>query len=283
MTGAIRLAWACGCCIGLVLGARPGAAELVACPVEDGHALCEILDGDVQLEVDATSLDGGSATASMRTGGGLDLPFEAFELYSFADAEFIDAELDSAAADVVSRTIRVQFTEASIGSITTIGLFTVTDQGDTSVLEESITVQSNVSAPVAGRLYVVTDFDLNGDAVDDAISASAGGARIEQGDAGTVATVEVTGEPPDGFDVAPCCALQGIATSDVFTDLAGHTSVAGPDDFQSALSWDRQIGAGQSVTFTLRKTLTLPEPGAGALGAAAGLALRALSARRRRA
>jgi hypothetical protein len=214
----------------------------------------------------------------MATGGVWDLYSEIYKIYSFDVNDFIDVGLDSATVDTATRTIRLQFTQTwpENAAVTVIGTITLTDLGEVSQLDESITLKSNVGQTVSGRLYVVTDFDVDGTQNGDSATVAQGGARIEQIEGSTVAVIETTGAPPDAFDVAPCCLLGNNMVNDVFTNLAKHTSVLGPADIQSALSWDRVIGAGQSASVSLRKTVDVPEPGALALGATVGFCLLAL-------
>jgi len=239
-----------------------------------------VQDGDSELQVNASSLDGGWVRVEMGRGGDYDLPFEGFRIWSFDVGEFLDVVLESATQDPVARQIRVQFREAGSSAVRAVGLLTLSEQDDATVLDETISVQNLLSQPVSGRLYVVTDFDLDLDVVDDAISVSQGGTRIEQSDGGTTALLEVIGDPPTDWDVATCCALLDILSGDDLVELLGRNTATGPADFQAAWSWDRVIGVGKTVSTAIRKT-HVPEPGASVSAAAALLALAGLACARR--
>jgi len=260
---------------------QEAAAALVPCPLASGVATCQVGDGDSVLEVRATSLSGGAVSTVLRIGGVADLPFETFKVYSFDVDDFIDVVVESAMQDAAARQIRVQVREVESSAIRAVGVVTLDDTGPSSIIEETITFTNLLAVPVNGRFYVITDLDLNGDAPDDTIAVSLAGTRIEQADGTTRAVIETTGDPPDAWDVAPCCDLSDIATGPVYRSLDDRTSVPGPADFQAAWSWDRQIGVGKSAVAAVRKTVTVPEPIAAATSAASLAALLAIGSRRR--
>lgn len=260
---------------------QPGRAAPTACFSSGGVSTCYLEDGASAVEVQASSLDGGWITIEVGRDGIFDLPFQSFKVYSFDDAEFIDAVLESATEDPVTRQIRVQFRESNSNAVRIVGDLTLTENGSATVLDETISVTNLVPEAVSGRLYAITDFDLDFDTVDDTINVTQSGTRIEQVDGAVTGILEVTGSAPTDWDVAPCCTLGQIATDDLFFELQGRNTVAGPADFQAAWSWDRVIGVGQTVSFGIRKTL-VPEPGAGVGAGAAIASLAALAGARRR-
>jgi hypothetical protein len=260
---------------------QAGGAAPTACSSSGGVSTCYLADGSSAVEVQASSLDGGFIIIGVGRDGIFDLPFQSFKVYSFDDAEFIDAVLESATEDPVTRQIRVQFRESNSNAVRIVGALTLTENGNTTVLDETISVTNLVSAAVSGRLYAITDFDLDFDVLDDTITVTQSGTRIEQVDGGVTGILEVTGSAPTDWDVAPCCTLSQIATDSLFFELQGRNTVAGPADFQAAWSWDRVIGVGQTVSFGIRKTL-VPEPGAGVAAGAAIASLAAVAGARRR-
>lgn len=257
---------------------RVGAAP-APCPSSGGISYCAVEAGSAMLEVLATSLDGGAADAVLTVDDEEQLALQAFKIYSFDAAEFIDVVLDSATEDPSTDTIRVQFTEVA-GAVRVTGQFSLREEAGATVVDETITFLSQVptNQSISGRFYVITDFDLRGDPLDDTIAVSQAGARIEQTDRGGSGLWEVLSPAPDDWDVAPCCLFYDLLF-DELVPLVNRTTVPGPDDFHAALSWDRVIPGGQSVVLTMRKTVVVPEPASGA--GAAALAL-ALVARRRR-
>lgn len=267
--------------IAMALLPQPGNAAPTACFSSGGVSTCDLEDGASAVEVQASSLDGGWIIIRVARDGIFDLPFQSFKVYSFDDDEFIDAVLESATEDPVTRQIRVQFRESNSNAVRIVGVLTLTEDGNTTVLDETISVTNLVPEVVSGRLYAITDFDLDFDALDDTITVTQSGTRIEQVDGGVTGILEVTGSAPTDWDVAPCCTLSQIATDGFFFDLQGRNTVAGPADFQAAWSWDRVIGVGQTVSFGIRKTL-VPEPGTGAAAVAAIACLTALAGARRR-
>jgi hypothetical protein len=271
-----------GAVVWVALGALPvGAwAAPTVCPSDAGIYTCVVQDGDSTLAVMATSLNGGWVYASMSRGAAEVLPIEGFRIWSFDDSSFLDVVLESATQDPVTRQIRIQFLEANDNAVRAVGTTTLSEQGDATVIDEGISVQNLLPFAVAGRLYVVTDFDLASDALDDSIAVSQSGTRIEQQHGTASALLEVTGDPPTSWDVAACCSLSDILSGYGLVTLLDRTGVPGPADFQAAWAWDRQIGIGQTVAIAVRKTY-VPEPSATALGGMAAVALAALAVGRR--
>jgi hypothetical protein len=259
----------------------PAHAVPVPCPVEQGASSCGVSAGDSAVVVRASSLNGGELAVSVGAAGIVQLPLHAFTIYSFDEDEYIDVVLDSATEDDATGTIRVQFTEAFSSAIRATAVFTLSDLGDTTIIDESFTFLSLLPSGffADGRFYVVTDYDLDNDFVNDSVIASAGGLTITQTEGTTTAVQQVTGPAPNGFDVALFPDLSGpILQGDTLVTLAGRTTAAGPDDFQHALSWDRNLGSGQSFTATLQQTITtVPEP-----AHALAVALATIAAVRRR-
>jgi hypothetical protein len=232
-----------------------------------GESICEVTVGETYLRVDASSA-GGLEVVDWLVGGVPHLSYEGFAIRNLDPVGTVDLVLQNAQVTDETATIVAVFVEAA-GSLRATATFVVSDSGDASTVEETLTVQS-LAGTLTGRLYAVTDFDLDDTALDDSIVSNPSGTLIAQIEGGTTATVEVISDPaPDAFQVSLCCELDNIVTDNVTFPLSGATSVPGPDDFQSALSWDRTLAASQLFSVTLRKSITIPEPSdAVALGAA---------------
>lgn len=264
---------------------RFASAAPQACGVDsDGRAACSVVAGDAELSTLASSFDGGEFLAIATIG---DAPpsfsFQGFSIYSFDESEYIDVRLDSATEDPVTRTIVVQFTEAFANALRATAVFTLNDSGETTVIDQTYTFLSMVPPgfSASGRFYIVTDYDLNGDEIDDTVQSSPGGLSITQTEGSTTATQQIISPVPDGFEVAVYPELNDTVLNDVFVNLSGATTVPGPDDFQYAVSWDRNLASGQSITATVRQTITVPEPMWAWQWAACLLALSAIARRRR--
>lgn len=252
------------------------------CAVDSGVSNCSVVAGDSGLFVRASSLLGGEFLATATTGGVIQLGLQSFAVYSFDADEYIDVTLNSATQDAATRTIEVQFTETFSSAIRATAIFTLSDVGDTTVIDQSFTFLSLVplGSSASGRFYIVTDYDLKGDFIDETVNASPGGLTITQTDGSTTATQEVLGPVPDAFDIGVFPELSGPILNDVFVNLPGRSTAAGPDDFQHALSWDRDLFSGTSITVTIQQTITtVPEP-AGA--SATALLTLAMIAQRRK-
>ena len=259
-------------------GALPAALALAAaagatpapCPMVGGSSRCELTLGGSYLRVDGSSQDGGPLLVfDWFVDGVSQLFYESFVVVDLQDLFGVEMVLESATIDPDAGVIATQLRDET-DALRASALFQLTDLPDGSMVDEVLVVQSRV-ATVDGRLYVIHDFDLDDDAVDDTIAASPDGSHITQADENTTATISVLAGPvPDAFAVAPCCALDDIVTGSLYFDLGDKAFVPGPDDFQSGMSWDRTLGAGQSFSVTLRKRITIPEP-AGAVATAGAL------------
>lgn len=193
---ASRAAKAIGCLAILGAIAQSAGAALLPCPVSNLVSVCQVTAGDSVLEVRATSSDGGAVGIGLSIGGVTDLPFEAFKVYSFDADDFIDVVVESATQDAAARQIRVQVRESESNAIRAVGVFALDDAGATTVLEETFTFTNLLPQTVNGRFYVISDFDLGGDAADDAIAVTLAGTRIDQSDGPDAALLEVTSNAP---------------------------------------------------------------------------------------
>lgn len=269
----------------LMFVTRLGLAAPIACPSNAGISTCVVAVGSATLSIEATSLDGGSAQAAIEIDGIPQLTAQSFAVFSFEDNEFIDASLLSATADAATNEIELRFSEAFANAVDFVGRFTLSQTGDTTVLDESVEVVAGPGLPpgvaAGGRIYVLSDFDLEGTPIDASILATAGGTVVTQTEGGTTATVEVLSDPPSAHQIAVCCTLDNIL-DDVPVVLDGTNSVPGPGDFQQALSWDRSISTATPFTATLRKTVQVPEPARLTGSLAAGITLVVLAIGRRR-
>jgi hypothetical protein len=246
------------------------------CPVTVGTSYCEVVTGDTDVVVSADADGHNFLLYTWSVGGVSQLYYEGATLR--LDTSPTGAQLEDARADPDTGTIVVSYLENGSGiELTT--TFAVSDTGSVSEIEETLTVASP-SQTASVRLYVVTDFDLAGSTIDDTAHSSPDGISFTQSDGTTTGQVEVTSTPPDAFEVAVCvpasCPLGSIIQQNATFALDDAWAAFGPADLQHALSWDRTLGAGQSFTTVLRKTIRIPEPAASLGGGAAGVSLLAL-------
>jgi len=270
-----KLVW-----MAVVLALAPTLAAAVPCSVEmDGRSICFVSRGDSSVTVFASSLNGGEFELLASAGDRTQM-IQYFKIYSFDLNEYIDVILDSATEDAATGQIVVQFTEAFASAIRATAVVTLDDQGMTTVLDESFTFLSQVPLfeSASGRFYIITDYDLDGDFTDETVLASPGGLSITQTDGATTSTQQVFDPAPSAFDVAIYPQLsEPIIAQEQLVALAGRQSAAGPADFQYAVSYDRSLASGASITATMRQTITVPEPAALFLSAASLVTLAAIA------
>lgn len=263
-----------------LLAAAPVSAAPVDCPEAAGARICVLAEGRSEIAVRASAGGGGELLLDRWVVDGRDqLAFEGFSLRDFDSSGAAEIALQTATVDAEAGEIFVELAEAASGLRLSVA-FSLQDGVD-SVVEETITVSADLIS-ISTRLYVVNDFDLDDDPVDSLVFADPQGHQTTQSDGTVSASVEwIGGDPPDGFDVALCCSL-GTLLGDATFVLPGRTAALGPADFQSALSWDRTLGGGESFSVTLRKTIEAPEAGGLSSGLAALVALGRLRCRPRR-
>jgi hypothetical protein len=257
---------------------EPAAAVPTDCPNESGPSFCVVTIGDNLLEVDAANQD--LVVYEWDVAGVSQLYAERFpilDVLAFPQQAFV-LNLESATADDATATIEVHFVEAE-GVFHESATFVLTATPDGAVLDESIALDTFTKTR-ATRLYAATDFDLDGTSTDESIEASTNGSLIVQKDGDVTAVLEAD-PPPGAFQVGSCppCTVSNLANGTVAPfPLDGTTTVQGPTDFASAVSWDNTLGSGDSFAVSLRRQITVPEP-TFPLGAVAGvLALLALRA-----
>ena len=267
--GGASLRWAAVLAIGL-LSARGALAAPQTCPSTSGTSRCEVATGDTDVVVLADADGSRLLVDSWSVGGVSQLAYEGVTL-RLSSSQTLNVTLEEASVDPATGAIFLSYLESG-NHVRLTATFAVSDSGPISRLDETLSVTS-LSQSVSLRLYVVTDFDLDGSSTDDSAVSSADGIVFMQEDGGMTGQVVVVSPPPDAFQVDVCCELGAIIDQDATFDLSGATYAAGPDNFQHALSWDRTLGAGLTLTTVLRKTIAVPEPAAGLGAAVAILAL----------
>jgi hypothetical protein len=262
----------------IVNGAEAARAALAACPEIAGEKRCFLIVDGTEFSVTASDQDGGDFLIDQWLVGGvsqLSRSSSGFTFRDFTTPGPVGALLEEASIDAEVNTIFVQFREVGGGLVVRVE-FHVSGGANTSMVEETITLSSDRT--VNSRLYVVMDFDLEGDPTDALIFADPSGSPITQSDGQTSAQIEVVSGPaPSGFEVAPCCSLLAYLAGSDSSDLANNTTTPGVADFQSALSWDEILAPGGSYAVMLQKRITVPEPDAAAAGALAAAALLAIA------
>ena len=264
----------------------PAQAAPVTCPLSTspefvGFSQCVVQDGDAELFVLAKSDPGGGLEVFLFVDG----TYQFFESYTVAEKtgpDFPDFTLLSATVDLQARQITTTFREQEIGAVDASVTFTLADLGDLHEVAELVTITSNIAGTIQGRIYGYVDFDLNGTAIDQTASGSL--TKIMQTDGSTEGTFEwISGPQPNAFQVSECCSL----SDDLFTLFnlvsLNNSTAQGPLDFDAAFSWDKTFtAAGQTLNIIVRKTVTVPEPGAILQLVAGGIGLAFLNKRRMR-
>lgn len=259
--------------------ARLGAVP-TDCPEVAGARVCVLAAGRSEIAVRVSAANGGLLQLDRWVVDGRDqLAFEGFSVRDFDSSGGTEIVVPAATVDAEAGEILVELAELASGLRVSVR-FSLQD-GEDSVVEETITVFADLIS-ISARLYVVNDFDLDDDPLDSLAFADPQGHPITQSDGPVSASVEwIGGERPGGFDVAPCCLL-GTLLGDATFVLAGRTTALGPANFQSAMSWDRELGGGQNFAVVLRKTVAVPEADAPASVAACVVGLTMLRCRPRR-
>lgn len=264
--------------LGGLLCAETASAAATECPRVGSEYRCVLVDAGSEIAVRVGEQGGGTLELDRwRVAGREQLFFEGFSLRDFTGPDPQEVIVTAALVDPEANDIFVELVSGTLRLSVAFSL----QHGATSVVDETIHVTSDLES-VSTRLYVVHDFDLDGDAIDGLVFADPSGREIVQTDGPVSARVAwIDGSPPDGFDVARCCELESLVVANATFLLTGRTAVPGPDDFQSALQWDHVLGPGESFSVTLQKTVDVPEPNGWASGVVAGAALGLLATRQR--
>ncbi len=264
--------------LGGLLCAGTASAAAMECPRVGSEYRCVLVDAGSEIAVRVSEQGGGTLELDRwRVAGREQLFFEGLSLRDFTGPDPQEVVVTAALVDPEASDVFVELVSGTLRLSVAFSL----QHGATSVVEETIRVTSDLES-VSTRLYVVHDFDLDGDAIDGLVFADPSGREIVQTDGPVSARVAwIDGSVPNGFDVAHCCELGSLVVANATFLLTGRTSAPGPGDFQSALQWDRVLGPGESFSVTLQKTVDVPEPNAWASGVVAGAALGLLATRRR--
>ena len=271
------------CVAWILAAAQMGSAAPTSCPIVGDASECELVVGATRFVVAASDVGAGYfVIRAWQIGGVSQLApdFSGFAFRDFSPAPGpLSSRLEMATVDVETSEIFVEFRELVSGvpgASSLSGEFHVTHDGDTSVVTRVITVRNEGTSTTLSRVYDVMDLDLRGTRVDEAASANPNGPIIYQADGDVLAETSVAlGPPAEGYEIGLCppCDLSSLLGDATF-DLSNIGTVAGPADFQSALSWDQKLAPGGMFNVTV-ETSIVPEPGAagGALGAVLALLL----------
>ena len=266
------------CVAWILVFAEIGNAAPTSCPVVVDTSKCELVVGETRVVVAASDTGSGSFVIDAWEIGGVRQLAPGFSGLAFRDFSTssqlpVSAQLEVATVDVEASTISIGFRELVSGQPGPFSLsvdFHVSHDGDTSALARTITVRNDGTTSVVSRVYDVMDLDLGGTAMDESAFVIPNGPTIYQSDGATLAETNIdSGPAADGYEIALCppCDLSNLLGDATF-DLLNITSVAGPGDFQSALSWNQKLAPAESFNVTL-ETSIVPEPESGvcALGA----------------
>jgi hypothetical protein len=272
------------CVAWILAAAQMGSAAPTPCPIVGDASVCELVVGETRFVVAASDIGAGYFVIRAWEIGGVPqlapgLSGFAFRDFSTAPGIPLSSRLEVATVDVETSEIFIEFRELVSGvpgASSLSGGFHVTHDGDTSAVTRVITVGNDGASTALSRVYDVMDLDLNETPVDDAAFTIPSGPMIFQADGAVMAETRVAfGPQADGYEVGLCppCDLSSLLGDATF-DLSNIGTVAGPADFQSALSWNQKLVPGGMFNVTV-ETSIVPEPGAagGALGAVLTLLL----------
>lgn len=267
-----------------VAAALPAAAQPSDCAFDAGADAfaCQVFEGDSTFRVLAS--DESLLADLLSDRGTPHLGLQAFGLFDLDGGFSPDVLLEQApTADAATKAIETVYVEdAAQSRFRATVQFEFAETAGGVRVDEVLTLESlQLEASLAFRIYAYTDFDLLGDAFDDGAALTAPG-TLAQADGSTLGIVQArSGPAPTAFQVglSPDVLgpfLEALDDGVLFTP-DGSGSGLGPGDLEHVLSWDVELGPGQSVAIGLRKTI-VPEP-ATALLLVAGLA--GLATRRR--
>ena len=189
--------------------------------------------------------------------------------------------LSSATADENSNTIEIVFSEAGLATVTL--EYTLTDNGTTVIMDETVTVENTGLSTITGSLFEYADWDPEN--TDDNDTASFDNTEefdavtyIDDDTATSITIYSMT--PVSFFDVHDCCA-QNILDARLINGNLAENIAFGLGDPAHALQYNQSIPSGGSTTI-IRQTVFVPEPGAILQLVAGGIGLAFLDKRRMR-
>lgn len=248
-------------------------AALMDCPVSGTITTCSVSVGVSTLTILAEEEE--LIGVSWGTGGTNQLTVQDFRIFDRNTGAETNDTLRLAQFDPATGQIIVEYQQD--GVFNGRGDFLLSDDGMTSVVDQNIVITSLADFTLEARFFSYTNYDINGDADDDA-AFDTGGTKLTQSDGITVATSEIVGGPaPDAFQIAFFPTLFDELILPV-TSLTLDDSTAGPGvgDYEHAFSWDVDIAPSAQFEIDIQGTISpVPLPPLAVLfptGLLAGLA-----------
>ncbi len=158
--------------------------------------------------------------------------------------------------------------------------YTVTETipGTAGLVQIAYSIRNLMNQATELNFFSYTDYDLNGTASDD--QATIGGAsnhRQRIFESGFEAMVIASATSLSGWEIADFADIRNALTDGDIDDLANMTSPFGPGDYTGAFQWSVDLSPagslGDTLTGSLTKSVTIPEPASLALLSLGGLAL----------
>jgi hypothetical protein len=259
-----------------------------------GFFVCTVVDGDSELiagvttfsffptHLDRIELSTGPDVREIRR-----LVYQKLPIWDFGEGAYLVGTLDSYTQDPDTKKIELVMSGPVSNPVQVTITFTLSDLGATTVIDESVSIFNPGATQRSLRLLAISDWVLLGFSnSDDSVQATPDGGLITQRRVEekpltatpVTATQEATNPLPDAFQVNVCCALDDALEAGQLITLNGTPTVPGPNDFEYGVSWDENVGSGQTFDVSLRKTVTVPEPAAFLLALGALLTLAVLKA-----
>ncbi|MCZ7620261.1 MAG: hypothetical protein M5U32_18865 [Myxococcota bacterium] len=181
--------------LGGLLCAETASAAATECPRVGSEYRCVLVDAGSEIAVRVGEQGGGTLELDRwRVAGREQLFFEGFSLRDFTGPDPQEVIVTAALVDPEANDIFVELVSGTLRLSVAFSL----QHGATSVVDETIHVTSDLES-VSTRLYVVHDFDLDGDAIDGLVFADPSGREIVQTDGPVSARVAwIDGSPPTG-------------------------------------------------------------------------------------
>jgi hypothetical protein len=259
----------------VLLAAMPQAvaAQFVNCPQADGGRRCQVSTPNSALVVFAQDGRGPVLQVESWIVDGMEqIGIEAIRVRDDGTGSF--PEFDLVGFETFPPSDQVFFVLED-GDLVLSSIFTLRENEEDTTLDFDITLRL-LNGSATGRVFLVSDPNLDGDLDDDSVASNESGLPVIQigGRVESTLTLE-QGAAPTGVDVGLASEFAPLLSNQLVT-LDGTESQLGPADLGSVLVWQATIGS-EDLQFRVRRTLTVPEPRLAQCQAVALLVLWALA------
>jgi hypothetical protein len=233
----------------------PAAAQFVTCPAANAGRRCQVDSPNATLVVFAASGQGPVLEVESWVVDGVEqIGVEGIRVRDDSAGNFPSFLLFS--AQTVSSTSQILIVHEDDDLVLS-SIFTLRENEADTTMDIDVTTRL-LSGSASGRVFLVSDPNLDGDANDDSVVASESGLPVVQKRGRFEATQTLEqGTAPTGFDVGLASEFAPLLSNQLVT-LDGTQSQSGPADLGSVLVWQATLGS-EDLQFRVRRSLALPE------------------------